>query len=196
MSGKREEKRDDLRQRLIEATEKRIVAQGLTGLRAREIAQDAGCALGAIYTAFADLDDLILHVGARTLQRLGQALSQAVGDQTEPETVLQALAGAYLDFALKERRAWEALFDHNPPEIPDWLREQQGVLIAEIIRPLQALLPDADASLIRARARTMFAAVHGVIDLSLEGRFASVGEADLRRELQALVSTLVRGAQG
>ncbi|GHC51796.1 TetR/AcrR family transcriptional regulator [Neogemmobacter tilapiae] len=195
MAGKREEKRDDLRQRLLDATEARIVAQGLTGLRAREIAQDAGCALGAIYTVFADLDDLILHVGARTLQRLGQALSSAVAEKSDPEGVLQALAAAYLDFALTHRKAWEALFDHNPPEIPDWLREQQGVLIAEIIRPLQALLPDADEKLIRARARTMFAAVHGVIDLSLEGRFASVGEADLRRELQALVGTLVRGAQ-
>jgi AcrR family transcriptional regulator len=195
MTGKREEKRDDLRQRLIDATEKRIVAQGLTGLRAREIAQDAGCALGAIYTVFADLDDLILHAGARTLQRLGQTLSAAVERKDDPETVLQALAGAYLDFALEHRKAWEALFDHNPPEIPDWLREQQVVLIAEIVKPLRALLPQADEKLITARARTLFAAVHGVIDLSLEGRFASVGEARLRGELQALVETLVRGSR-
>lgn len=195
MSGKREEKRDDLRQRLVDATEARIVAQGLTGLRARDIAQDAGCALGAIYTAFNDLDDLILHVGARTLQRLGLTLSAAVEGKDDPEAVLLALASAYLDFAQTHRRAWEALFDHNPPEIPDWLRAQQVVLIAEIVKPLRALLPDADEKLITARARTLFAAVHGVIDLSLEGRFASVGEAGLRGELRALVETLVRGTR-
>ncbi|TIW14977.1 MAG: hypothetical protein E5V70_05110 [Mesorhizobium sp.] len=40
-------------------------------MRARDITADAGCALGALYTAFADLDKLILHVNSATLARLG-----------------------------------------------------------------------------------------------------------------------------
>ena len=71
MRNKREEARDDLRKRLVDAAEARIASQGLAALKAREVTADAGCALGALYTAFDDLDRLILQVNSRTLVRLG-----------------------------------------------------------------------------------------------------------------------------
>ena len=64
MTTKRDARREDLKGRLIEAAQARIQSSGLAGLRARDITADAGCALGALYTAFADLDDLILHVNS------------------------------------------------------------------------------------------------------------------------------------
>lgn len=48
------------------------------GAKARNVTADAGCALGALYTAFEDLDRLILQVNARILARLGAALRQRV----------------------------------------------------------------------------------------------------------------------
>ncbi|QIA24685.1 hypothetical protein [Mesorhizobium sp. AA22] len=66
-------------------------------MRARDITADAGCALGALYTAFADLDKLILHVNSATLARLGAALRQeATG---EPRARLEAVAKEYLRIA-------------------------------------------------------------------------------------------------
>ncbi len=59
--------RQRLREQLIDATERLIAAHGLGALRARDLAQAAGCALGAIYTVFADLDALVLTVNARAL---------------------------------------------------------------------------------------------------------------------------------
>ena len=41
-----------LRDRLIDIAQEMIAAQGLDGLKARDLAAAAGCALGAIYTAF------------------------------------------------------------------------------------------------------------------------------------------------
>jgi len=38
---------------------------------ARDIANDAKCALGSLYTAFHDIDELILHVNSMTLTALG-----------------------------------------------------------------------------------------------------------------------------
>ncbi len=46
MAGRREEKREDLKARLIYAARNRIADHGLANLRARDITQDAGCALG------------------------------------------------------------------------------------------------------------------------------------------------------
>ena len=48
MAGKREMKREDLKARLIEAARNRIILDGLTRLRARDVTQDAGCALGGL----------------------------------------------------------------------------------------------------------------------------------------------------
>jgi len=68
-------RRDQLREKILDAAEGLIAAKGLAGLKAREVAGAAGCALGAIYTVFADLDEVILQVGLRTLARLEKELS-------------------------------------------------------------------------------------------------------------------------
>src|ERR1700737_1223693 len=63
-----------LRERLIDAAERTIAANGLAGLRARDLAREAGCAVGTIYNVFEHLDELILCVGSRTLAMLDAAL--------------------------------------------------------------------------------------------------------------------------
>lgn len=47
-----EERRERLRMALIDAAEATIAADGLAALKARDLAREVGCALGAIYTAF------------------------------------------------------------------------------------------------------------------------------------------------
>ncbi len=195
--GRREEKKADLRHRLIDAAEAQIALGGLAGLKARDVTQGAGCALGALYTAFDDLDALILHVNTRTLNRLGAALKAAVPPGGTPGETMQALSATYVDFALENRRLWSALFEHRLPEgvvPPDWHRQNHGVLIAQIVPPLRVLRPDLDEGQTMLRARTTFAAVHGVVHLSLQGRFVGVPETALRSEVAALVEALTRGA--
>lgn len=58
MAGKVAEKRKALRENLIVLAEKQITQQGLSSLRARDLAKAAGCATGAIYNVFDDLSDL------------------------------------------------------------------------------------------------------------------------------------------
>ena len=72
-------RRDQMRERVLEAAEAVISTKGLAGLKARDIAARAGCALGAIYTVFEDLDELILGVNQRTLARLEAALAAPNG---------------------------------------------------------------------------------------------------------------------
>jgi AcrR family transcriptional regulator len=187
----------DLRTRLILAAEAEIAERGLLGLKARDVTQRAGCALGAIYNAVADLDELVMRVNSRTLDRLGAALAPASGAGS-PEAVTLALADAYAVFALENRRLWSALFEHRLPEgvdMPEWHRAEHEVLIARIGAPLRGLRPDLPEEEIRLRVRTLFGAVHGVVHLALQGRLVGVPEPLLRQELAALVSALVAGAR-
>ena len=76
-TGKAELRRDQLRQALISASERTVETAGLQGLRARALADEVGCSVGAIYNAVDDLDELILLVNTRTLATLERDLTAA-----------------------------------------------------------------------------------------------------------------------
>ncbi len=195
MAGKREAKKEDLRSRLIAAGTELIREQGLKNLRARDIAERAGAALGGLYTVFDDLDGLILHINSGTLKRLEAALNAAVQPAADVQEAFLSLSLAYLRFALAERNLWSALFEHRMPEaapVPEWHLAEHGFLIGLIAAPLAQQFPEAAQEDVAVRARTFFAAVHGVISLSLEGRFIGITPEVLEREITALAGLLAR----
>ncbi|KQU90419.1 hypothetical protein ASD00_03315 [Ensifer sp. Root31] len=197
MTDKRQAKKADLKARLIAAGTDLIREQGLKGLRARDIAERAGAALGGLYTVFDDLDALILRVNSDTLKRLETALNSAVTPSAEIEETFLNLSLAYLKFALTERNLWAALFEHRMPEgvpVPDWHLAEHAFLIGLIAAPLAPHLPDASAEDVAIRARTFFSAVHGVIAVSLEGRFVGITPELLEREVTVLARLLAHNA--
>ncbi|MCA3502318.1 MAG: TetR/AcrR family transcriptional regulator [Rhodobacter sp.] len=188
--------RDTLRHRLIDAAEQRIGEQGLAGLKARQVTADAGCALGALYNAFADLDDLVLHVNARTLDRLAAAFAGAYRAGESAEETIAVLARTYVRFALENRLLWSAVFALALPEgrsAPDWYVVRYRALIDQIADPLAKLRPDLSPDELQLRARTLFAAVHGVVRLFLEARFLAVPQDRITPEVAALVKAMTRG---
>ncbi|MEJ2022665.1 MAG: TetR/AcrR family transcriptional regulator [Maritimibacter sp.] len=198
MGNSRAEKKAELRNRLIEAAEIEIVEHGLAGLKARAITARAGCALGGLYTAFEDLDMLVVEVNSRTLKQLGAVLTEAVAQNaTTPEQALQTLATRYADFAIEHQRLWLSLFEHRLAEgreIPEWHKKEHAVLLEVIVPHLEKLRPDMDKEQLLLRTRTTFAAVHGVVYLTLQGRIVGVPLPQLKSELVGLVETMTIGA--
>lgn len=189
------DRRTQLRERLIEAAQATIAAQGLSGLKARDLAATAGCALGAIYTAFDDLDELILRVNTRTLARLETALDRALGD-AEAEQALQVMARTYLNFARAEEPSWRALFQHRlPPGVvpPQWYVDARNRLFNRLDAPLSRLLPGASHLARAAFARTLFSAVHGVVALGLDEKIADTPPKVLDDQLEMLVRIIADG---
>ncbi len=187
-------RRDQMRERVLEAAEAVISTQGLAGLKARDIAARAGCALGAIYTVFEDLDELILGVNQRTLARLEAALAAPNGADGEAE--LQRLARAYLGYARDQEPRWRALFEHRlPPEkpLPDWYARDRDRLFALAEAPLVSLLPNEKPAARKLRARTLFSAVHGVVLLGLGEKLAPTSSGTLEAQLREFIATMARG---
>jgi AcrR family transcriptional regulator len=190
-----------LRGRLIDAAERTIAANGLTGLRARDLAGEAGCAVGTIYNVFEHLDELILCVGSRTLAMLDAALeagrlASPYGSTEDAADDLVRLALAYLEFAAEHTVRWRALFEHRMSEarrLPQWFVDQQHALFAQVERPLVTLLPDLDPGARRILARTLFSAVHGIVALGLEEKLASMPFSELRDQLAASVRAIMTG---
>jgi AcrR family transcriptional regulator len=197
MASKRELKREDLKARLIEAARARIEAGGLLALRARDVTQDAGCALGGLYTVFEDLHDLVFHVNSTTLAALERSLDLETLRALPPADRLRHLARGYLRFALENRNLWQALFEHRLPEgrdVPQWHLDEHLFLIGHIAEPLREVEPEMSEEQRAIRARTLFGAVHGVISISLEGRFVGLPVESLEQELDDFVRTIAAGA--
>jgi AcrR family transcriptional regulator len=190
-----------LRTRLIDAAERTVAERGLTALKARDLAAEAGCAIGTIYNVFEHLDELVLCVGSRTLAMLDATLgavrsTSPYGSTEEAVADLVRLALAYLDFAARHRVRWRALFEHRITEahsLPDWYVEQQQVLFAQIEGPLKRLLPELDHDRCQILARTLFSAVHGVVALGLEEKLVSLPLPDLRDQVAAIVRAIASG---
>jgi AcrR family transcriptional regulator len=192
-----------LRDALIIAAEQAIAARGLAGLRARELAAEAGCAVGAIYNVFEDLDDLILAVHGRTLTALERALADAAREKTGQRSHRDIAAGnlvtmalAYLDFAASNTPRWRALFDHRLPagkKAPDWYLADQVKLFGYVERPLRALNPALKPAERALLARSLFSSVHGLVTLGLEEKLGVVPLATLRKQVALVVAATARG---
>jgi len=159
--------------------------------------EHAGCALGGLYNAFGDLDELVLHVNARTLDSLNEAIASA-RDGLAPKESLLAIALVYARFARENRTLWDALFDHKMAEgtqAPDWFRTHQRGVMAHVVRGLAALEPDLPEETLHLHARTYFSAIHGIVVISLQGRFVGLPSDDLEAEIERIVGYILEGSK-
>jgi AcrR family transcriptional regulator len=193
-------RRRKLRDALIEAAERTIEKEGLRGMKARDLALRVGCAVGAIYNVFTDLDDLIFAVNAVTLEQLEKTLTVAGRDSADPKAdaikTLVHLGLAYTDYAAAHTRRWRALFDHRLPEgrdVPTWYRANLHRLFDYIEQPLRQIAPALDGHARALLARSLFSAVHGIVLIGLEEKLQSVPLAVLREQVTTMIEAFARG---
>jgi len=195
MTTKAEQRRADLRDRLVTAAEARIRDSGVVSLRARDLARDAGCAVGAIYNAFDDMTALVMAVNGRTFQRLGAAVEAAIlasKGASAPERLI-CMSEAYLDFASENSRLWRALFDLELPAdgaVPDWYQGALDQLFGHIAGPVTELFPHQSQQDQGLTVRALFSSVHGIVLLGLENRISGVPPQDIRRMIALVLSQL------
>lgn len=179
MAGKVQERQARLRERLIDAGEAQVIAGGLPSMKARDLAQESGCSLGAIYNVFDDLAALAMAINARTFERMGAVVgaSQKGFEALPPNERLVLMSNAYLHFAAENANLWRALFDiemSTDTSVPAWYLEELGRLFSYIAAPLQELFPEKDAAELDLMTRALFSSVHGIVLLGLEKRISAV----------------------
>jgi len=195
MTGKREAKREELKASLIKAAAGIMEEEGGRALNARNVTGIAGCALGSLYTAFEDLDDLIVQVNSQTLHHLGEMLSDSVKDIDDPSAKLKGLAKAYINFSKNNFRLWNALFEYADmtSDVPEWHQKEQSVLVSFIAEPVGRLSPNLTNEEVMMRSKTLFAAVHGIVSFSVQGRFIGLMQEQLESELPRFIDQLLAG---
>ncbi|MBE1283930.1 MAG: TetR/AcrR family transcriptional regulator [Rhodobacteraceae bacterium] len=193
MARKAEERKAALRERLLEAASERIARDGLNALRARDLAGDAGCSLGAIYNVYDDLDALVMAVNGRTFQMLGRVVSlslEGAGGMPPVERLVR-MSHAYLGFAAEHTNLWRALFDVEMTDdgpVPDWYREALAGLFVHIAGPVSELNPDMGDEEVGLMTRALFSAVHGIVLLGLQNRISGVPP----QQIETMISQVLR----
>lgn len=177
MARRQDHTPDELRGMICRAAEKIVAAEGVAALTARRLARDVGYAPGTIYNFYADMDALIVAVNEATLQRL-HAYCQARLRRTRPDfTRVRRLAHAYIDFARTHELSWRALFAATAvaaDQLPETYRQLLTALFQMIEITLRESLSMSRVEAVKA-ARLLWASLHGITALGLDGRLALIG---------------------
>lgn len=189
---------DELRLQAVEAAQLIVRDEGLGGLTVRRIATGLGCSVGTVYNLFLDLDDIVLHVAARVLDDMHDALFTAALPEPAVDRLVE-IARRYIRFAGQQRRLWAMVFEHEPGHdrpTPDWHLARVERLVADVhAMAAPAFAAARDPSALAASIEVLWASVHGIAALGLKGKLGFVTTTDAEALAERLVTTFVRGSQ-
>jgi AcrR family transcriptional regulator len=173
MARRSDHSRQELHRLALAAARKIVQNHGLRELSTRRIAKGMGYTAGTLYQLFEDLDDLIIHLNAETLEALYHACER-VNFDAEPEIILQDLAERYIAFVGQNSKLWTALFEHNLPsrrKLPKWYELQVNKLLNLADRALLPLFPlDSERRL--HEAHVLWASLYGIASLASADKLA------------------------
>jgi len=179
--------RSELHEMVLSVARDIAEQEGLAGLSVRRIANEIGYSGGTLYNLFENLDDLVVHVNARTLDSLCEELAEKSLEE-EPEAAVLALTTRYVRFTREHPRLWSMLFEHRLPDgaaLPDWYHERveraRG-LLEEALAPMFG--PDHEAERSHS-ARVLWSSLHGICALETAGKLANT------ESVEAMSKTLI-----
>ena len=192
-------RREALRDLVLGIAERAVRERGLSSLRAKEIASEAGCSIGLLYSAFKDMDGVAVALKALVLKRMADALTAAsllVDDGPEHAMArIKAIGAAYVEFALGDPEMWGVLFVHRvggamvPAEISGPMR----TLVSVLDESLGQIVPEATGARRASLGRAVMATLAGVVASGLDHRGVAGAEDEIRWRASALVDALLVG---
>lgn len=182
---------EELRHLILGAAQGIIERDGLVGLSAREIARAIGYSPGTLYNIFENLDDLLLTLQTQMMARAADVMA-AVPTKATPQETIEALARAYLEFALENKLMWNLLFTHQvaPTTL---LVENVNKISAIVDKPIAAMLKKAGKPDSELAAKALWAGVHGVTAIAVTEKGPTLNPATALVFVNQLVTTYTRG---
>jgi AcrR family transcriptional regulator len=196
MARRSDHSREEIREMALSAAEEIIATQGHQALSARKVASAIGYTVGTLYLVFENLDDLILQVNGRTLDRLYQLIREDQRHCNEPKACLFQLGHSYIRFADSEPHAWQLIFEHrlaDDQEAPDWLQEKVARMFALVEEQLTQLAAHQPAREIAQAARALWGGVHGICILAINHTLGAAGVDSVQAITHALMSNFIQG---
>ncbi len=196
MARRSDHSREEIREMALAAAEEIVATQGFQALSARKLAGAIGYTVGTLYLVFENLDDLILQVNGRTLDRLYEMIVEDQRHCDGAEACLFQLGHSYIRFADSEPHAWQMIFEHrlaDDREAPDWLRQKVARMFALVEERLSQLAAHPTRPEITQAARALWGGVHGICILAINQTLGAAGVESVQAITHSLMSNFVKG---
>jgi AcrR family transcriptional regulator len=199
MARRSDHSREELREMALSAAEQIVVEQGYEGLSARKVAAAIGYTVGTLYLVFENLDDLILHINARTLDRLHARMTESQAHCNDASDCLLQLGQVYIRFADEDPHRWAMVFEHRFSEdqfVPAWYQKKVARMFALVEEGLEPLAGQRTRDEITQASRALWGGVHGICILALAGSLGVAGVDSVQDLTQSLISNYLKGFIG
>lgn len=186
---------EELRELILTATSDLIETEGFAGLSAREIARRIGYSPGTLYNVFDNLDDLVLTIEGRLLDRLSEALS-ALPPSDDPLTRLKQLTSTYIKFTHNNPKLWNLLFEHhlqNGQDVPAWYMQKLETLYDFVEFELGRLFGGVSQARVKQAGRVIWSSVHGITSLSTNSKLSMVTPEVATEMVEDLIDNYIGG---
>mgnify|MGYP002713270053 CR=1 FL=1 len=199
MARRSDHSREEIRDMALEVAEQIIPDEGHDALTARKVASEIGYTVGTLYLVFENLDDLVMHINARTLDRLYQRMLDGDIQDLAPKDRLLRLGQIYIHFAYGDPHSWTLIFEHRPAadrDMPDWYREKVMHVFAIVEDALKPLAPRRPKRDISQAACALWAGIHGICILGITQKLGSTGEKSVLKLAKSLILNYLGGFTG
>jgi AcrR family transcriptional regulator len=193
MARRSDHSREQLAEMAVAAAAALAERDGLRGVTARGIAREIGYTVGTLYNVFDNLDDVLRHMNAATMDALYEHVTATPVD-ADPEQALRDLARRYLAFVGARPRLWSAVIEFEPQDgasMPEWYQQKAQRLVQLGADAIAGLFGPREAAARWRHAYVLWSALYGVTALA---QTASLPEDESPDALiDALVTTYIGG---
>jgi AcrR family transcriptional regulator len=190
----------DLPEALLEAAHALVDEQGVSGFSLREAARRVGVDPAACYRHFRDKEAILQALARRGFTRFSAWMAEIVDPHAAPDQAIATLGHGYVAFALAHPSSFRVMFGPTGVDARDTaLRgdypEQASVyeILKRSVRgwaDLRGIVVDVDAA-----AVSLWASVHGIACLLMDGALRPVDEKHRDRIIEDATRTLLAGLE-
>lgn len=172
MARRKDHSAEEFEALVVDATGALVDELGTTRVSARQIAERIGYTPGALYTHFANLDEIFRLVNARGLAELRGHVLDAIAGADDARDAIRAMGLAYLDFARRRPHRYELMFtprlaaDVPPPALQREIDALFALLAAQLSR-----VAEVDPRTLELGGRALWSGVHGIASLERSAQF-------------------------
>ncbi len=195
MGRRSDHNRGELLRMALDAAEKIVENEGIGALTARRVSKDIGYSVGTIYNLFENLDDLSLHVKARTLDALFAHIKD-VPQGKDVEADFLALNEAYFAFLQDNPNTWGSILDRvgaDGKPLPDWYLEKVALPFSVVEQALMPLFDETTRDKAEYAAHTLWCGVHGIAVLGMENSLEAMGGREAKEMADFLILNFLKG---
>lgn len=180
------------RAEILAAAERIFVEHGYEGATIRKIADEVGLSSTALYMHFPEKGAILHEICRRAFASLLEANEAAIRDPGSPETRLQLMLRAYVNFGFENPNAYRLAYMTRPIELREGAQSAATDLGHELYRSFERTVEDIGAAGhlrgdARSTAQALWAGGHGVVSLMITKPYFDWVDREI------LVDTLIGG---